>query len=217
MFSAAALAGEISARWGGNLWPSSLPLWSQYLLAVFVTDGLEYWRHRLEHSVAWLWPMHALHHDVDRLNVIKSSRGHFLDMFFRNFVVFAPLALVGTPGPVMLAYAATVTLFGPVGHANVALPVPSFMHRILMTPQVHRIHHARPLDLSCSNYANVFPFWDLLFGTFVHPDQAGRFEYGVEESTQPDDFLGQLLAPWSDWRRLAERRLRAARLRQGSA
>jgi sterol desaturase/sphingolipid hydroxylase (fatty acid hydroxylase superfamily) len=202
VFAAALLAGEISARWGGNLWPSQWPFWVQVVVAIVVADGLDYWRHRLEHSNRWLWPIHALHHDLERMNVIKSSRGHFLDMFFRNLVVYAPLALVGAPREAMLAYAAAVTVFGPIAHANVRVPVPPFLYRCVLTPQVHHVHHARPLALSCSNYANVFPFWDVLFDTFEHPDAQPAFEYGVEQSTQPDGFLGQTLAPFADWRRM---------------
>lgn len=199
VFTAALIAGEVSARFGGNLWPLHWPLWVQVLSLVFVADGLDYWRHRLQHSVSWLWPIHALHHDVERLSVLKSGRGHFLDMLVRNLLVYAPLALLGAPREVMLAYAAAVTVFGPVAHANVSVRIPGFLHRVVLTPQVHRIHHARPLRLSNSNYANVFPIWDVLFGTFEHPDAHPEFEYGVETSTQPDDVLGQMLAPFADW------------------
>jgi DNA-binding winged helix-turn-helix (wHTH) protein/tetratricopeptide (TPR) repeat protein len=136
----------------------------------------------------------------DRMNVIKSSRGHFLDMLFRNLVCYAPLALIGMPRELMLSYAAAVTVFGPVSHANLSLVVPSFLYRLVLTPQVHRIHHARPIELSCSNYANVFPILDVLFGSFAHPDEVPPFDYGVEESTQPDGFIGQTLAPFADWR-----------------
>ena len=199
--AAAALAGTISERLGGNLWPVHWPGWLQVLALVFVADGLDYWRHRLQHTVSWLWPMHALHHSIDRLNALKSGRGHFLDMLFRNLVVYAPLVALGAPRDVMLAYAAAVTVFGPVAHANVRLPVPSFLHRLVLTPQVHRIHHARPLALAQSNYANVFPFWDILFGTFVHPDRPGRFDYGIEGDVMPATLGGQIAAPFV-WNRL---------------
>jgi sterol desaturase/sphingolipid hydroxylase (fatty acid hydroxylase superfamily) len=65
-----------------------------------------------------------------------------------------------------------------------------------MTPQVHRIHHARPLALSCSNYANVFPLWDVLFGTFTPPADPPRFAYGIEPDPHPRDFSAQLLWPF---------------------
>ncbi|MBW2242877.1 MAG: sterol desaturase family protein [Deltaproteobacteria bacterium] len=200
VFGAALLAGEISARWGANLWPADWAIWVQLPLLLFIADGLDYGRHRLQHTVSWLWPMHVLHHDVDRMNVLKSGRGHFLDMLFRSLAVYAPLALMGVPASLMLVYAAAISVFGPVAHANVSLPVPSFMHRVFMTPQFHRIHHARPLALSCSNYCNIFPIWDLMFGTFTSPEEHSFFEYGVEDSTQPDDFLGQVLAPAESWR-----------------
>lgn len=200
VFAAALLAGEISERWGSNLWPAHWSIWVQVPLAVVLADGIDYWRHRWMHESSWLWHVHALHHNGDRLNVLKSGRGHFLDMFFRNLLCYAPLALIGVPREVMLAYAAAVTVFGPVAHANVSLRVPPFLHRWLLTPQVHRIHHGQPLELSCSNYANVFPFWDVLFGTFEHPDDQPHFEYGVEHDTIPPDIVGQTLAPLVEWR-----------------
>ena len=204
VFGSALLAGEISARWGGNLWPAEWPFWLQVPLLIFLADGLDYLRHRLEHSVAWLWPIHALHHDIDRLNIIKSGRGHVLDMLFRNLVCYAPLALVGVPREVLLTYAAAVTVFGPVAHANVSVWVPRFLHRWVLTPQVHRIHHARALALSCSNYANVFPIWDILFGTFEHPEAHPSFDYGIEDGHQPADFAGQVLDPFAQWRRTTD-------------
>jgi sterol desaturase/sphingolipid hydroxylase (fatty acid hydroxylase superfamily) len=204
VFAAAWLAGEIGERWGLRLWPAQWPGWVQVPLLIVVADGLDYWRHRLEHQLAWLWPIHALHHDIDRMNVLKSSRGHFLDMLFRNFVCYAPLALAGVPREVLLTYAAAITVFGPIAHANVSLRVPRCLHRLVLTPQVHRIHHARSSSLSCSNYANVFPLWDRLFGTFEHPDEHPRLDYGVEGERLPDDLIGQTWAPFATWRRRAE-------------
>lgn len=216
VFSAAWIAGAIGERWGGSLWPAQWSLWVQVPLLVLLADGLDYWRHRLMHEVAWLWPVHQLHHDGERLNVLKSGRGHFLDMLLRSLLCYAPLALAGVPRDVMLAYAAAVTVFGPVAHANLSLRVPSFLHRLVLTPQVHRIHHARPLDLSCSNYANVFPLWDGLFGSFEHPERHAGFAYGIEGDAPRRDVGGQLLAPFAAWRAMW-RRARPVRPRPGPA
>jgi len=211
VFAAAWLAGEVSERFGATLWPAHGPLVLQIAAVVFLADGLDYARHRLVHTVPWLWPVHALHHDVDRLTVLKSGRGHFLDMLTRSLLVYAPFALVGAPREGMLAYAAAVTVFGPIAHANVAVRLPGFMHRLVLTPQVHRIHHARPLSLSSRNYANVFPFWDQLFGTFEDPRRHEDLdiEYGVESGAQPDGILGQVAAPFATWRSLRARRGRS--------
>ncbi len=83
------------------------------------------------------------------------------------------------------------------------VPAPRWLYRLVLTPQVHWLHHARPMALSCSNCANVFPWGDVLFGSFEHPDDHPIFEYGIEEPRQPEGFLGQLVAPFEDWRQAA--------------
>ena len=159
---------------------------------------------RAEHEVSWLWPIHALHHSVDRMNVAKSGRGHALDMILRHLFVFLPLAALGAPTGILLAYVAAVTILGPIGHSNVDVRLPRFLHRVVMTPQVHRIHHARPIALALSNYTNVFPIWDVLFGTFRDPARVEPDAFGVEDDHMPATLLGQLAAPFA-WRRLTTR------------
>jgi sterol desaturase/sphingolipid hydroxylase (fatty acid hydroxylase superfamily) len=199
--AAGALAGEVAAQRGAPPWPTGWPFAAQALAAVFLADGLEYARHRLLHGVGWLWPVHALHHAVDRLHVGKASRSHLLDMLGRSLAVYAPLVALGVPADVLAWYPAAVTVFGPIAHANVDVRVPRWLHRLVLTPQVHRIHHARALELSCSNYANVFPLWDLVFGTFTHPDAHPAPEFGIEPDPMPRGFTDQLLAPLR-WRAL---------------
>jgi sterol desaturase/sphingolipid hydroxylase (fatty acid hydroxylase superfamily) len=197
-------AGWAGGQLGAGLWPARWPLAAQVLLGVFVADGFEYARHRAEHAWGWLWPVHALHHSVDRMNVLKSGRGHFLDMVLRHVLVFLPLAAVGAPAEILLAYVAAVIVLGPIGHSNVDVRLPAWLHRVLMTPQVHRIHHARAPELAFSNYANVFPLWDILFGTFQDPARVAPDDFGVEGDTMPASLWGQLAAPFA-WRRLVRR------------
>lgn len=192
---AALVAGAVSDRFGANLWPTGLPEAVQVLLVIVLADGLETLRHRLLHSHPRLWPLHALHHATDRLHAMKSGRGHFLDMMFRALVVYAPLALVGVPSEVLLWYAAAVTVLGPVAHANIDVWVPGWMHPLLMTPQVHRIHHAGDLEIAMSNYANLFPFWDILLGTFRHPARNERPTFGTPDDPMPAGFWAQLVEP----------------------
>jgi sterol desaturase/sphingolipid hydroxylase (fatty acid hydroxylase superfamily) len=196
--------GWAGGRFGLALWPTDWPLALQVLVGVFVADGIEYARHRAEHEVSWLWPIHALHHSVDRMNVLKSGRGHALDMVLRHLIVFLPLAVIGAPTEVLLAYVAAVTVLGPIGHSNVDVRLPAFLHRVVMTPQVHRIHHARQTALALSNYANVFPVWDVMFGTFQDPTRIQPDAFGVEDDVMPTTLWGQLAAPFA-WRRLTAR------------
>src|SRR5262245_13038996 len=201
-----ALAG---GRFGIELWPAHWPLALQIAAGVLLADGIEYARHRAEHSWNWLWPVHALHHSVDRMHVLKSGRGHFLDMVLRHTVAFPPMAAIGVPAEVFVAYVAAVTALGPVGHSNVDVHVPGFLHYLLMTPQVHRIHHARSPELAFSNYANVFPVWDVVFGTFQDPARVVPTAFGIDDDRMPPSLWGQLAAPFA-WRRFTARRAQPA-------
>jgi len=193
--AAALLAAKLAGPSPFALWPLHWPLPLQVLLLVLAADGLEYARHRALHTVPCLWRVHVLHHAVDRLHVAKASRTHLFDMLLRSAAVYAPLVILGVPAEVLVWYAAAVTVFGPIAHANVAVRLPAWLHRVVLTPQVHRLHHARPLALSRSNFANVFPLWDLLFGTFSAPADHPRVEYGIEPDAHPRSFGAQLLFP----------------------
>jgi sterol desaturase/sphingolipid hydroxylase (fatty acid hydroxylase superfamily) len=81
--------------------------------------------------------------------------------------------------------------------------VPSVFHRVLMTPQVHRLHHSIDRAVSDTNYINIFPIWDILFGTFSDPDAHDLQRVGVVGDPIPSGFLGQFLSPFM-WSRLVK-------------
>jgi sterol desaturase/sphingolipid hydroxylase (fatty acid hydroxylase superfamily) len=193
-------AGELGGRFGVPLWPRSWPLAAQAALAIVLADGLDALRHRAFHRSPRLWRIHALHHAGDRLHIGKSGRNHFADVASRG-LVFAPLALLGAPPEALLAYPAAVQVFGPIAHASLDLRIPAFLHRLVLTPGVHRIHHARDAGLALHNYANVFPLWDVLFGTFLDPTGRERPAAGLDADPNPPGFLAEVLAPLGVWRR----------------
>lgn len=174
-----------------NLWPDAWPLWQQALLAVLVIEVLDYWRHRLDHQVAWLWPLHLVHHTPETMNAIKSARNHFGDMIFRHAFAYMPVLIAGAPAEAILWHAAAISLFGIPGHANVGYQIPRLFDHLVMTPAYHRVHHSNSLKWGNSNYTN-------LFGTFSDPAQAiaeDGDDVGVEFNPVPQDFLSECLTP----------------------
>ena len=73
------------------------PLVVQLLIVMLLGDLHEYWYHRLTHTVAWLWPLHAVHHTPIRLHALKGPRHHVIYFLGRGLVVWAPLMLIGAP------------------------------------------------------------------------------------------------------------------------
>lgn len=200
--SAALVSGWLSERIGGQVWPESWPLVLQIAALVFLADGLEYWRHRAFHGIPWLWAFHALHHSSERLHALKAGRSHVVDMASRALVVFAPLVVLGVPAEVLFWYAAGITIFsGPMTHSDLDMRLPGFVHGWIVTPQVHRIHHARMLSIANANFALVTPVWDRIFRTFQHPASHEDPPVGLEDGAFPERFVDQLLYPFCALRR----------------
>ncbi len=198
----ALLAADARAGLGFALWPTGWPLVAQGMLAIVLADGLDYWRHRMLHRTAWLWPVHALHHSIDRLHVLKGPRNTFLDMVSRSVVVFGPLAALGAPAAALVWFPCAILVLGPIAHANLDLRLPAFVHRVLVTPPQHRVHHAMDPTLGDANFAVVTPLWDLLFGTYRQPDAGARPAVGIAGDTMPASFVRQALSPFL-WGRFA--------------
>lgn len=192
----AATTVAVGLRGVGPLWPAEWPMAWQVALGVVVADGLDYWKHRWLHTDAG-WRLHALHHGITRLHALRAARSHFGEVTLRFVVVYAPLVAVGAPAAVLVWHAALIGTLGVIGHSNVRLRLPSVAHCLLMTPHVHRLHHSSERALSDSNYANVLPLWDVVFGTFSHPDVHPLRGVGVTEGDVPASFVGQVIQPFA--------------------
>ena len=180
---------------GLGLWPVGSSMLVQIAGVVLLGDFLEYWYHRLVHTVPWLWPVHAIHHTPIRLNALKGPRHHVIYFLGRGAFVWAPLLVIGVPARLVAWQFAAEVLVGTLAHANIAFEIPAFVHRVLVTPEVHRIHHSVDAREGNSNYSTVFPIWDLLFGTYTDPRLVGVRETGIDPDPVPRRFLAELLSP----------------------
>lgn len=193
----------------GGLWPNDLPLWAQLLLAVAITDFADWTKHWGYHNISLMWPIHALHHNSEKMHTMKAGRLHFLEATFRFAILYAPLLILGA-GPLVIIWFAAITNFlGNLNHSNVDMPMPGFVHYVFATPQNHRLHHALDPDLGRSNMSSILMLPDLLFGTFRHPDKHPLGEVGIADNPIPGNFIAQIAAPFV-WPALVRRRRRTA-------
>jgi sterol desaturase/sphingolipid hydroxylase (fatty acid hydroxylase superfamily) len=179
-----------------NVWPGGSPLWSQILLSIVLGDLLEYVYHRASHSHPFLWRLHAIHHTPVRLHVLKGARHHAAYAFGRGVFVWLPLLILGAPPGIVVWQFIAVTVTGLVAHANVACRIPSIAHRLAVTPEFHRVHHAADPRLGNANFAAVLPLWDMLFGTHVDPLKAEVTAAGIRGDPIPRDFAAELSWPF---------------------
>ena len=180
-----------------GLWPSESPLLVQVLIVLVLADFLEYWLHRLSHHIPAFWRVHAIHHMPTRLHMLKAARHHIGYYILRGAVVWVPLMLIGVPPQLLVWQFIGIVLVQNLSHANIDVRVPAFVNRILVTPQVHRVHHSVDAKQGNSNFGVLSPVWDELFGTYSDPMKAQVSATGIEGDPIPHRFLNEIL--WPVW------------------
>lgn len=177
-------------------WIRSLPLWLQFLLAVFVADMVQALLHRAYHRVPWLWRFHAVHHSSRRMDWLAGSRIHLGEILLTRSVVLLPLVVLGFSPAAINGYVILVGIQAVLAHANLRLDF-GWLEYLLVTPRYHHWHHARHRDYIDANYAIHLPLVDMLMGTFRRPPRGSwPDEYGVMKlETVPRGFWAQAWMP----------------------
>jgi len=162
-------------------------------LPLLLHDVWFYWSHRLEHKLPWLWRFHRLHHSDPNMNASTYARDHFLQTVWRSLFAAFTLGLfvdieLRQAEQAALLSSLFLGLWSQFYHSAARIRLP-WLHYILVTPQVHRIHHSLSPRHHDKNFADVFPVFDLLFGTFYRP-QAEEF---------PATGLADQVAPANWW------------------
>jgi len=174
----------------------SLPVWAQFLIAVFVADVFQAGLHRIYHNVPWLWRFHAVHHSSRQMDWLAGSRIHLVEVLMTRSAVLLPLVVLGFSAPAVNAYVILVGVQAVLAHANLRTNF-GWLEYVLVTPRYHHWHHARHVDYMDVNYAIHLPLVDMLMGTFKRPP-SGTWpeEYGVMKlETVPEGFWKQTMMP----------------------
>ncbi|MDD3799633.1 MAG: sterol desaturase family protein [Novosphingobium sp.] len=166
-----------------------LEIAAMIFVPLFVRDAWFYWSHRIEHRVPMLWEFHKLHHSDPNMNCTTWARDHVLQNVWRSFFPIFTLGLISDLHAVEAGQAAIwsglfLMLLSMLYHSAIRLRLPWF-DRVVVTPQVHRIHHSRdPAHYNC-NFADALPLFDIVFGTYRKPGRDEFAETGLGESDPP--------------------------------
>src|SRR5579883_120597 len=178
------LAASLEGSHYGLLSRPWLPLGVRWVLAVLIIDLVKYASHRALHSVRFLWRVHEIHHSDRDLDVSTAVRAHPVEVLFfqaTNVLTIAALA----PPPLAVLVAQLLSVFESFfSHANSLLPErwQAVLGWIIYSSNTHRGHHTVDMHLQNTNFGDIFPWWDMLFGTYSAPLGAGRtIAFGVAE------------------------------------
>lgn len=178
-------------------WLPEMPLWLYALLGVLLLDFFgAYLAHFVEHKVKPLWMVHLVHHTDHKVDTTTANRHHPIESLIRfTFTLFGVL-VVGTPIALVFLYQSLSLVFTQFNHANIKMnkALDKALSYVIVSPDMHKIHHHYRLPYTDSNYGNIFSVWDRLFGTFMYMDRE-KLVYGVDvfPDEQKNSHIGELL------------------------
>jgi sterol desaturase/sphingolipid hydroxylase (fatty acid hydroxylase superfamily) len=154
-------------------------------LSVLLLDVAIYGQHIVFHAVPVLWRLHRMHHaDLD-FDVTTGIRFHPIEIVLSLLFKIAVVAALGAPAVAVLLFEILLNATSMFSHANIALPLPldRALRAVLVTPDMHRVHHSILRDETNSNYGFNLSLWDRLFGTYRPQPKAGHtsMTIGIEQ------------------------------------
>lgn len=189
------VAGFAQAELGAVSWRQSvqsLPIWVLLPVSLMLGDLAIYWFHRACHHYEFLWRFHRVHHTTVELDWLAAHREHPLDGLFTQLFLNLPAILLGLPFEVVGGVIVFRGLWAIFIHSNVSLPLGPL--RVLFgAPELHHWHHAA-VEKTTHNFANLAPYWDVVFGTYHRPPLPETFPIGVPDG-QPESYVRHLVRP----------------------
>jgi sterol desaturase/sphingolipid hydroxylase (fatty acid hydroxylase superfamily) len=162
--------------------------WYEFIVGFLVLDLLAYILHRTLHEVPCLWRLHTLHHSDRDIDTTTSVRHHPIEALLMNGCFWFVAVVLGIPSIVVATYGLSAFVLAVATHANVKWPVwiEDTLRPVIITPDLHSIHHSIDVVESNTNFGAVFSVWDRLFGTFIRlPSECiDDLIFGVESWTR---------------------------------
>ena len=172
-------------------------------LAVVAMDFVIWLQHVMVHAVPALWRLHRVHHaDLD-YDVTTGARFHPIEIILSMLIKFATIVVLGPPVVAVVIFEVLLNATAMFNHGNIRLPagLDRVLRLIVVTPDMHRVHHSVEDDETNSNFGFNLPWWDRLFGTYRDQPRAGHvgMAIGIRGYSNPnevDRLDGMLVLPF---------------------
>lgn len=168
-----------------------LPLWLGVLLSILLLDLAIYLQHVLFHAVPGLWRLHRMHHADLEFDVTTGLRFHPVEIVLSMVIKLAVVAALGAPAVAVLLFEVLLNATALFNHANIRLPggLDRVLRWVVVTPDMHRVHHSVIPAETNSNFGFNLPWWDRLLGTYREQPKAGHdgMTIGIEQFRTPRD------------------------------
>ncbi|OGI37789.1 MAG: fatty acid hydroxylase [Candidatus Muproteobacteria bacterium RBG_16_62_13] len=179
------------------------PFWVAVVVSVVALDLAIYLQHVMFHAVPAFWRLHRMHHaDLD-FDVTTGARFHPIEIILSMLIKFAVIAVLGLPVVAVIVFEVLLNATAMFNHSNIRLPLilDRLIRRLIVTPDMHRVHHSIEDHETNSNFGFNLSIWDRLFGTYKNQPDAGHeaMTIGIRDFRDPrqvDRLPGMLLLPF---------------------
>jgi sterol desaturase/sphingolipid hydroxylase (fatty acid hydroxylase superfamily) len=146
------------------------------ILALLLLDLLIYGQHVLFHKVPLFWRLHRMHHTDLDLDATSGFRFHPVEILLSMAIKTGAVMAIGAPAWSVILFEVLLNGTSLFNHANIALPLRAdqFLRLLVVTPDMHRVHHSVIIRETDSNFGFNFPWWDRLFNTYRAQPAAGH-------------------------------------------
>ena len=173
------------------------------VIAVVTMDFVIWLQHVMVHAVPLLWRLHRVHHADPDYDVTTGARFHPIEIILSMLIKFATIMVLGPPVVAVIIFEVLLNGMAMFNHGNVRLPLglDRILRLLLVTPDVHRVHHSVEDDEANSNFGFNLSIWDRMFGTYRDQPRAGHegMTIGIHKYREPKQvswLLGLLMLPF---------------------
>ena len=196
-----AAAYDASTNGYGVLGQVSWPIWLEALIAILILDFVIWAQHLITHKVPLLWRLHRVHHADRDMDVTTAIRFHPIEIALSMLLKIGVIYLLGPTALAVILFEVMLNGMAMFNHANLRLPLwlDRKLRRVIVTPDMHRVHHSVDRAEHDSNYGFSLSIWDQIFGTYIAQPKDGHDDMTIGlqwQDDRPAKFAWVMLLPF---------------------
>ena len=163
-------------------------IWVEAVLVILLFDFAIWFQHLITHKIPLLWRLHRVHHADRDIDVTTAIRFHPVEILLSMLLKIGLVYLIGPAAWAIIAFEIILNGTAMFNHANIKLPLglDAIVRKVLVTPDMHRVHHSNKRTEHDSNYGFSLSIWDRIFGTYIAQPEDGHDDMTIGLQWQDD-------------------------------
>lgn len=179
--------------------PAYIPDSAKLIIGLLLLDGWMYLWHRANHTIPLLWRFHRMHHSDNYMDATSATRFHIGELMLATLLRIGVIFILGLTTTHIIVYGLLLTICTLFHHANISIGgLDKYLVLLIVTPDMHKIHHSQQMTETNSNYSTVLSIWDRLGNTYKTHRNPNMIKIGLDkfDNEKYQTFIGMLKTPF---------------------